>query len=124
MRFLHQLWPFARNWWGTFIGIISALYLSMKGAKPLLESWDWLLDRLIDYKVRDALETKIIRELSVQPGMAGRRQRADPLTIQQLSEMAGLSEKKVIASLKRLKRKGDAISERPGQWKSNVPSVC
>ena len=110
-------WPFAQTAWGWTVASVGGLTALYYGPKQMLETFDWYMDRFVDYKVRDFLDSQIVVHIHI----GGRRpQQAQPKSIAEIAASTGYSEKRVRKCLRRLKRKKAVISEKPDYWKSDI----
>jgi hypothetical protein len=116
-------WPFARTAWGWTVATAGGLAALYHGPKAMFETFDWYMDRLFDHKVKDYLDTQIVRGSNTLPG-GGRDQKANSKSIAEISAAVDYSEKRVRGCLKRLKRKKAVTSDQNNQWKADVPPVC
>jgi len=114
-------WPFARTAWGWTVGIAEVSFALYYAPKKMLETWDWYLDRFRDHKVLAFLEEQIVRANYVKP--EGRPQSATPKSVRDIAEGTHLSEKKVLGSLKRLKRKKAVTAMPNGEWRADIPPL-
>jgi IS1 family transposase len=116
-------WPFAQTAWGWTVATIGGFTALYYGPRKMFETFDWYMDRFRDYKVLEYLEGQIVRNQSIMPS-GGRLQQANSKSIGEIVDATGLSEKKVRASLKRLKRKKAVTSHQLDSWKADVPHLC
>ena len=111
-------WPFAQTAWGWTIATVGGLTALYYGPKKMLETFDWYMDRFVDYKVKDFLDSQII--LLVHSA-GGRPQHAQPKSIAEIAVGTGYSEQRVRKCLQRLRRKKAVILDKPNYWKSDIP---
>jgi hypothetical protein len=114
-------WPFAQTVWGwtvATIGSITALYY---GTKKLLDTFDWYMDRFVDYKVNDFLHSNVVKSKVRLPG--GRGQTAMSKTVGEIAKATNISEKRVRGCLQRLQRKKSVTQESADRWRADVPPV-
>jgi hypothetical protein len=120
MKFnLGHWWPIAQTvwiWTGSTVGVfVGVLY----GPKKMLETFDWYMNRFVDYKVRDYLESLVIvSHLANAPA----HDKAEVKSVQQIAEATHLSEKRVTGCLKRLRNKRDVKTFGQDGWRANVSS--
>jgi hypothetical protein len=110
-----NLWPYARTGWGwtvAIVSIFSILFTIYHGPKVLWETYDWYMDRLFDHKVKEFMESTITRSSA----SGTERAWAIPKSITEIAKATGLSEKRALGCLRRLKRKG-AVSREHELWK-------
>lgn len=101
----HAFWPFARNVAGWIVSSLLFLLGIYYGPKKMLETWDWYMARFFDYKVLEVLEKN---SHVVSGGMAGRRTFGHAVPVSTIASTTGMSEKRVLACLSRLKRRKQA----------------
>ena len=113
---LRDLWPYARNWWGLTVAAATLLAAAYYGPKKMLETWDWYLYRWWDSKV-----LKVLNDKRPQPGWnsLGRKCAAGkPVSMSEIANATGFSEKRISACLIRLHKKGEAQQQEDGEWKA------
>lgn len=77
------------------------------------ETYEWYMDRLYDHKVREFLESHVIRSSALN----GIEQKwAHAASVATIAAATKLSEKRALGCLKRLKRKKEVLQDR-GYWK-------
>jgi predicted Rossmann fold nucleotide-binding protein DprA/Smf involved in DNA uptake len=101
-----DLWPYARTWWGTTVGVITVLWILFHTPRVALEDWDWYLGRRYDSKTKDAMENH-----KRQSPTAG----AQSMTVANISQETGMSEKRVTKSLLRLRKK-NVVRQHGDNW--------
>jgi hypothetical protein len=122
MKFdLGYWWPFAQTAWGWTVATASGLAALYYGPRKMFETFDWYMDRFLDYKVRDFLESAVT--ISTVPTPQGRSQRAEAKSIAEIAGATGMSEKRVRGCLKRLRKKQAAIPVGQERWRAAVPSL-
>lgn len=132
MRVLSALWNFLRGWGGLLLG---GLYTAVLGFKELVKAVDELIFRFWDYRVFEVLDTPRARAADTQMirTSIGRIVNTSgeyvptflkPYSVAELAVRTGRKENSVVASLKRLKRLGKAISSPSGWYSaSNAPPI-
>jgi hypothetical protein len=82
----------------------------------MFETFDWYMNRFVDYKVRDFLESKVIfSHLANEPT----RNRLEVKSPAQIAAATGLSEKRVKGCLGRLRAKGIVRTAGQDGWRSS-----
>ncbi|AEU36107.1 hypothetical protein AciX8_1769 [Granulicella mallensis MP5ACTX8] len=122
MHIFRLLWPYARNAWGTTVAVVTILVAIYHGPRALFESYDWYMDRFVDYKVKDFLDAQITKASFTHPS-GGRSQTAGTKTVSEIAQATGLSEKRVLGCLGRLKRKKHVAHETGEYWKVEIPPL-
>jgi len=100
------------------VAVLTALAL----VKPMFETYDFLMDRFVDVKVKDFLESHIIISSLTSPN--GRPQKAHAKSISEIASSTHLSEKTVRGCLNRLRKKRFVTIEQGDLWKSDIPPFC
>jgi hypothetical protein len=113
-------WPFARTAWGWTIATIGGLAALYYGSRKMLETFDWYMDRFVDYKVQNFLESHVIKAAYIAP-QGVRPQSPTPKSIAEIAAATGLTEGRVRGCLNRLKRKKAVMLDRPDYWKADIP---
>jgi hypothetical protein len=116
-KFAEAVWPFAK----TVSGAVAAILTFSYAASRLMFD---LLDRLRsrwDGKVQEFLDSNVTKSIHMPTG--GQLQKGNPKSVAEIASSTGFSEKRVLASLKRLKLKRLVTSDSPGSWKANVPHL-
>jgi hypothetical protein len=108
-------WPFARTAWGWIWACGTVLAVIYYGPRKMLETFAWYMNRFVDYKVRDFLESLVVvSHLANAPT----RDRLEVKTPMQIAEATGLSEKRVKGCLKRLREKGVVRAYGQDGWRA------
>jgi hypothetical protein len=101
------VWAWLRTWQGAVPAAFAALAAVYYGPKKMLETWDWYWDRFRDNEVFLVVERRLIshppRSNYVVPRMAPME---FAYTVKEIAERLGRKESSVLASLKRLRRRG------------------
>jgi hypothetical protein len=122
MKFdLSYWWPFARTVWGWTVASAAGLAALYYGPRKMLETFDWYMDRFLDYKVRDFLESLVTVSTVATP--QGRAQRAEARSTSEIAVAVKMSQRRVRGCLKRLKRKNAVISAGQDRWRASVNPV-
>lgn len=108
-----DMWPYARNWWGASIGLLSIALAIYYGCRKMLETFDWYMDRFFDCRVRDVLEASVTKE---QLTTHGPKRWALPKSVAEISQSTGMSQWRVRGSLRRLTKKKVALQD-GDDWK-------
>lgn len=111
-------WPFARTVWGSTIAILGVIAAFYYGPKKVLETFDWYMNRFVDYKVDDYLHDNV---KTGAINFNGQMQWATAKPIADIVEATKLSEKRVRACLKRLKKNDRVREEVADWWKAKIP---
>lgn len=101
------------TWWLWIVAIVSALLAIYHGPRLILETYNYYMEKIFDYKVRDLLESSVSAELLT---MHGPRRWAIPKSLQDISKGTNMSEKRALGCLKRLKRKKEVVPD-GDNWK-------
>jgi hypothetical protein len=96
---------------------VTLLLAAYYGARKMLETWDWYMDRFFDYKVRDYLESRVEKG-----GNFGPVPRAVPQSISSISSATGMKPRRVMGCLKRLAKKKQIVQTSVG-WKIANPAA-
>src|SRR5437016_1029075 len=108
MRFPRALWELLHTWQGVILAVFAALCTIYYGPRKMLETWDWYLERFYDSKVREFLHSQVTAEFVTAHGP---RRWGIPKSIPEISLGTGMSEKRVRACLKRLRKKKQVEQE-------------
>jgi hypothetical protein len=108
-----DLWPYAHTWWGWIVAIATILFAVYRGPKAVWETYEWYMERLFDSKVKDFLESKSVMGVTINNVQHKWPVAAD---VRDVAVGTGMSEKRVLACLKRLKKK-KAVSQEGDRWK-------
>ena len=117
---LGSWWPFARTVWGWTVASATGLFALYYGPKKMLETWDWYMDRFVDYKVADYLNSEIQISSRVV-SESYRIQTAKPHSITEIAAATHYSQKRVQNCLRRLEKKQAVTRNDKGQWRANLP---
>jgi len=116
MRFSPSYWwPFARTVWGWIVASLTILAALYYGPKKMFEAFAWYMYQLVDYKVRDFLESSVVASPLASPQT---RDRLEVKTAAQIAGATGLSEKRVKGCLKRLRDKGVVKAYGQDGWRA------
>jgi hypothetical protein len=99
-----NIWPYARTWWGTIVGVSTILLAIYYGPRKMLETWDWYMERFTDSKVRQFLKDHRI-EIRAAPDKYGQSEYARRWTTVELAAALKFRERRVARSLERLRIK-------------------
>jgi hypothetical protein len=117
---LGDWWPFARTVWGWTVASVTVLFALYYAPRKMLETFDWYMNRFVDYKVADYLASKVEISHKVY-GEHYRRQTAKPHSITEIAVATGYSEKRVRNCLRRLEKIKKVARADEGRWKAEVP---
>jgi hypothetical protein len=115
-------WPFAETVWGWTVATIGGVAALYYGPRKVLETFDWYMDRFVDYKVNDFLHSHVIKSKLQLPG-GGRGQTATPKTVGEIARATDMSEKRVRGCLQRLRRRKCVTQESEDKWRADVSHV-
>jgi hypothetical protein len=114
----HDLWPFARTWWGWTVGITSVLVALYQGPRLMFDTWGRYCEIFRDNKVRYVLEQrKIIPASGVM--LNGRHaipEKELPYSVKEIADSLKRTESSVQRSLRRLRRNGKVTPYQDG-WR-------
>src|SRR5664279_5511296 len=114
----HEIWPYARTWWGTSVAIVTVAGAIYLWPKKMFDNFYWAREKWFDSKVRSAL-TVPRNESKVFVSAHGRHIRyGQPMSVAEISRKIGVPEKRVLSRLERLRAAGDVIAC-DGKWKAN-----
>lgn len=106
-----DLWPIL----GTIAAVIGSLLGIYYGPKKMLETYDWYMYRFFDFKVHLHLESKKTQAQLTRFGH--QPSAAMPLSVREICEATGLSERRVRASLGRLYKQRKVHPHTDDKWK-------
>jgi hypothetical protein len=115
MRFLHALRELLQTWQGAALSILAILGTIYYGPRKMLETYDWYMDRFWDYKVRDFLRSQVIPHRITSYGELAPK--AIPQSISEITAAVGRPEKRILGSLKRLRRRHQVTPDGE-KWKA------
>jgi hypothetical protein len=115
MRFLQALRELLQTWQGVVLSILAALGAIYYGPRKMLETYDWYMDRFWDYAVRDFLRSSVVPQRLTNYGEVTAK--AISKSLAEISAATGRSEKRVLGSLKRLRRRHQ-VSPDGERWKA------
>lgn len=114
---MQVLWPYARTVWGwlafAYTALLTALALYY-APKKMFETWRWYMNEFRDPAIRDHLSRSVT---SPKLTMAGEKRWAIPQSVPEIANALGWSERRVRASLTRLKRRGEVEETTDGKWR-------
>lgn len=103
----HDLWPFARTWWGWVVGIVSVLLAIFHGPNLVFKAWDDYCERFRDGEVLFIFhQRKIGGAVRSNFPQLNTPSAEMPYTIPELAAMLGRKEKSIVSSIRRLFRNG------------------
>jgi len=105
MRWWSYVWPFARTWWGTIVGVATILLAVYYGPRKMLETWDWYIERFTDSKVCQFLKEHP-GEYKMSQDFGENYYQVNYWTPEALAEAVGFGRCRVARSLVRLKQQG------------------
>jgi hypothetical protein len=117
---LGDWWPFARTVWGWTVASIGGLAALYYAPRKMFETFDWYMDRFVDYKVADYLKSEVEISHKVYEEHY-RRQTAKPHSIKEIADATRYSEKRVQRCLRRLEKKKSVARDDKGHWRAEVP---
>lgn len=115
MRFLHALRELLQTWQGAALSILAILGTIYYGPRKMLETYDWYMDRFWDYKVRDFLRSNVVPPRWTAYGEIDAK--AVSKSVSEISAAIGWSDKRVLGSLKRLRRRHHVAPD-GDKWKA------
>ena len=111
-----EIADFFRTWQGFAVAILGGAATVYYGPKKMLETWDWYIDRFIDRKVMDAVRFPKPAPARGQSNYGPQPPKESPYETYELAHMTGRSESAVIASLRRLEKRGKIKLTHDGKW--------
>jgi hypothetical protein len=112
-----EIWQFFRTWQGLAAAVFAALATIYYGPRKMFETWDWYLDQFRDRKVMDAISVpKPARSGASLSNFGPPPPKESPYELYELAHMTDRSESSVMASLRRLQKRGKVKLTHDGKW--------
>jgi hypothetical protein len=117
-HFVQRIWPYTKTVSGAIAAVMTFTYM---GTKAMFELIAWLHGN-DDGKVQEFLDSNVRKGSYTLPN-GGRTQQGIPKGIDEIVESTGLSKKRTLAALKRLRLKRLAAHHGSDQWSADVYHV-
>jgi len=111
-----SLWRFWTTWEGKTLAVGGFLLTIYYGAKQLLETYDWYLDRFYDFGVLAIVRKKKFQPMSSQNNWSPGIPALIPHRVEDIAKELGRKNHRVLKSLRRLENKNKVAETSDGGW--------